>query len=153
MKLVAKPEKTIKQNPRDWGRDEWNRLRDLVEKEACHEAWGCCLYKMHRLGRIDNDEREAGDRYIQVVNNYIRLEDTDPEEGPDTELAYRRVNRAKRRYREVTEEIGFGRRVLDPLLFDERWPVGEKEHLIVKQSLMVLKNFFATGTKRKRKVA
>ena len=153
MKLVKKQDNTeqIDDDPRPRDRVVWNRIRLMVEEEACHPAWGCALYRLHRLGRIDNDEREAGDQYIKIIENHRRLQGTDPDEYPD-DLAYRRVNKAKQRHNEAREAIGFGHRILDPLLFEDRWPASEKEHLIVKQALFVLKNFLATGrTKRVRK--
>jgi hypothetical protein len=153
MKLVAKAEAVdIKDNPRPKDRVMWNRMMLVVEHEACHPAWGCALYRLHRLGRIDNDEREAGDRYWKVIEDHRREQATDPDELPEyaRDMAYRRVAKAKKRCNEATAAIGFGRRVLDPLIFEERWPQSEKEHLIVKQCLSVLKTFFLTGKRTKR---
>lgn len=152
MKLVAKPALDLQDDPRPKDRALWNGLRLLIESELAHPAWRCALYRLHREGRIDNDEREAGDRYWRVVDDYRRTQATDPEESPEIEreLEYKRINRAKKRYNEVLGMIGFGRRVLDPLIFENEWPRSEREHLIVKQCLIVLKNFFATGTKRGR---
>ena len=151
MRIVAKKEAIdLRDDPRPTDRVMWNRMRIAAEAEVIHPSWGCKLYQLHREGRIDNDEREAADEYIRVIENHKRLQATDPDDNPD-DLGYRRVNKAKQRYNDVREAIGFGRRILDPLLFEEVWPRSPKEHLIVKQCLVILKNFFATGTKRKRK--
>ena len=73
MKLAKKAEATIKQDPRVLERPIWGRLRLLVEDEACHSDWGCALYRLHRTGRIDNDQREAGDRYAILIRDHRKL--------------------------------------------------------------------------------
>ena len=150
MKSVAETEEvSIKDNPRTKDRVRWHRIMQLVETESCDRAWGCALYKLNRLGRIDNDEREAGDKYLKLVEDHRRLQETDPEElEHGKELAYKRILRAEERYNQARKLIGFGTLTLDPLISDEVWPAGEKEHLIVKQCLNILKTFFAFGTKR-----
>lgn len=152
MKVAAEKKLELEDDPRPRDRVVWNRMRLAAEAEAIHPAWGCALYRLHREGRIDNDEREAADEYIRVIENHKRIQATDPDERPD-DLGYRRVAKAKRQYNDAREAIGFGRRVLDPLLFEEQWPQSQKEHLIVKQCLIILKNLFATGTKRQRRRA
>lgn len=155
MRVVAKAEALIQDDPRPADKATWHRLKLMVEHEACHPAWGCALYRLERTGRITRDEKMAGDQYWRVCEDYKRIQATDPEDEPEQgrDLAYRRINRAKRKYDEIKGFLGFGRRVLDPLIFEERWPESEKEHLIVKQCLVLLKNFFSTGTKRVRKSA
>jgi hypothetical protein len=153
VKQVADTEEvSIKESPRTKDRVRWDRILQLVETESCDRAWGCALYKLNRRGRIDNDEREAGDKYLKLVEDHRRLQETDPEELEyGKELAYKRIRRAQELYTQARKLIGVGAQVLDPLLFDEIWPVGEKEHLIVKQCLTILKTFFASGTKRQHK--
>jgi hypothetical protein len=154
MKQVADTEPELNEDPRPLDRAKWQRLRLAVEAELIDRAWGCKLYQLHREKRIDNDEREAGDEYQRVIENHRRLQATDPEEDPaGQELAYKRIQKAKERYSDAIEAIGFGRRILDPLIFEEVYPASEKEHIIVKQCLVILKNLFATGTNRQRKKA
>jgi hypothetical protein len=155
MKLVEAEETiALDDDPRPTDRARWQRIRLAVEAELIDPAWGCKLYQLHREKRIDNDEREAGDEYYRVIENHRRLQATDPEEDEGgSELAYKRVQKAKDRYTDAREAIGFGRRVLDPLIFEEVYPASEREHLIAKQCLTILKNLFATGTKRKQKRA
>jgi hypothetical protein len=154
MKTVAETEPLLDEDPRPMDRARWQRARLAVEAELIDRAWGCKLYQLHREKRIDNDEREAGDQYQRVIENHRRLQATDPEEDPaGQELAYRRIQKAKDEYNDAREAIGFGRRVLDPLIFEEVYPACEKEHVIVKQCLVILKNLFATGTNRQRKKA
>lgn len=146
---MAKPKPDLMTDPRPQDRAMWNSLRLVLESELCHPAWRCALYRLHREGRIDNDEREAGDRYWQVIEEHRNQQQIDPDDDGD-DLTLRRINRAKKRYNEVLGVVGFGRRVLDPLIFEEQYPQSEREHLIVKQCLTVLKTFFLTGTKRQR---
>jgi hypothetical protein len=155
MKLVTAEEPiALDDDPRPADRARWQRLRLAVEAELIHRDWGCKLYQLHREKRIDNDEREAGDEYYRVIENHRRLQATDPEEDEGgSELAYKRVQKAKDRFNDAREAIGFGRRFLDPLIFEEVYPACEKEHIIIKQCLVILKNLFATGTKRQRKKA
>jgi hypothetical protein len=154
MKTVAETEPLLDEDPRPMDRARWQRARLAVEAELIDRAWGCKLYQLHREKRIDNDEREAGDQYQRVIENHRRLQATDPEEDPaGQELAYRRIQKAKDEYNDAREAIGFGRRVLDPLILEEVYPACEKEHVIVKQCLVILKNLFATGTNRQRKKA
>lgn len=73
-KLVAKKlQTTIADDPRPLDRPTWNRVRDLVSLEAIHRDWGVVLYALHRLGQLDNDEREAGDRYTALITDYRKL--------------------------------------------------------------------------------
>jgi hypothetical protein len=152
MKAVAEAEQLdINDDPRPRDRVLWNRLRLILEADLADKAWGCCLYRLHREGRISNDEREAGDRYFKVVEDHRKLQDTDPDDAPEhaRDLAYRRVNKAKAKYEDARALIGFGTRILDPLIFDEVWPSCEKEHLIAKQCLNILATFFNTGLRTK----
>jgi hypothetical protein len=74
MKAVAKKESVeLDDDPRPRDRAVWNRLRDLVYEEACHRDWGCALYRLHRTGQINNDQREAGDRFAMLAFDYKKL--------------------------------------------------------------------------------
>src|SRR5512143_435050 len=74
MKLVAKKaELELADDPRPKDRAVFNRLKLMVEHEACHPAWGCALYRLCRLGRINNDQREAGDKFAAIARDYKRL--------------------------------------------------------------------------------
>lgn len=153
MKLVAKVDPELKDDPRSVDRVSWNRIRLLAEHRAIHDAWGSVLYRLHADGRIDNDEREAGDRYWWVIEDYRRAQATDPEESPEyqRELEYKRIAKAKKRYIEVKGMLGLGRNVLDRVVIENEWPCCEREQLIVKQCLSILKTFFLSGKRTKRK--
>jgi hypothetical protein len=75
MKLVAEKQDAldIKANPRSKDRVTWHRIQDLVDTEACHRDWNIALYRLHRIGRIDNDQREAGDKYAALIRDKRKL--------------------------------------------------------------------------------
>jgi hypothetical protein len=77
MKLVTKEasEPCILDDPRPKDRVTWQRIRVAVEHEACHRDWGCALYTLHRSGRINNEQREAGDKYGMLVRDFRKLWD------------------------------------------------------------------------------
>lgn len=74
MRVVAK-DGTVRldDDPKPKERVMWQRLRVLVEEEACHRDWGCALYRLHRTGRINNEQREAGDRYVALIRDWRKL--------------------------------------------------------------------------------
>jgi hypothetical protein len=180
-------ESTLTDDPKPRDRVMWQRLRLLVEDEACHRDWGCALYRLHRTGRIDNDQREAGDKFIPIAREYKKLVHeplTDilglsagGESGglslhkqtgdirqtrqmiasawaenlkEATELEQRRDERTTKRYKEASAVAGQGLSLLEALLLDDVWPVGERGLLEVSHALTRLSHFFSTGTKRKR---
>ena len=156
MKLAKKAEETIQDDPRSV-RDPviHKRLELMVFDDAIPHTWGCMFYRFLRKHKLGSEDAIAGNQYFQLVKDHDRLQETDPDELPEhqRELAYRRIRRAKKRCNEIREHvIGFGRRILDPLLFDEVYPTSEKEHIIAKLCLANLKIYFATGTKRQRNV-
>ncbi len=74
MRVVAKSDQIqLDDDPKPRDRATWQRLRVLIEEEACHPDWGCALYRLHRTGRISNEQREAGDRYAALVRDHRKL--------------------------------------------------------------------------------
>jgi hypothetical protein len=73
MKAVAKSEPRLTNDPKPMDRATWQRMRVVVEHEACHRDWGCALYILHRTGKINNDQREAGDRYATLARDYKKM--------------------------------------------------------------------------------
>jgi hypothetical protein len=73
MKLVAKAEASIKSDPRSMERANWQYVAQAVDHEAAHRDWRCALYRLHRIGRINNDQREAGDKYLSLVQDFRAL--------------------------------------------------------------------------------
>jgi hypothetical protein len=73
MLRMAKTEVSLHVDPKPMERVTWQRLKVVVEHEACHRDWGCALYTLHRTGRIDNEQREAGDRYASLITDYRKL--------------------------------------------------------------------------------
>lgn len=173
MRVVAKREQVISNDPKPMDRVTWQRVRGLVELEAVHRDWGCALYAMHRLGRIDNDQRDAGDRYTILIRDWRKLW-RDPMSNfvvdddaaklvqfglghvaaagePSSEFETKRAERIGRRYKEARAIAGKVNPVLEDLLIDEVWPVGERGHLEIANALVRLSYFFNTGTKQVRR--
>jgi hypothetical protein len=73
MKAVAKSEPKLETNPRLLDRDNWQDVRLIVDHEAAHRDWRCALYRLHRTGRINNDQREAGDKYLKLIMDFRDL--------------------------------------------------------------------------------
>jgi hypothetical protein len=75
MKLVAakQDELDVKANPKTIDRDNWQDLRVAADHEAIHRDWKCALYRLHRVGRLNNDQREAGDKYAALIRDRRRL--------------------------------------------------------------------------------
>lgn len=122
----------------------FNRIKLMVEHEACHPAWGCVLYQLHRLGLLTNEQKEAGDLYQQIVYNYKRCQDVDPHDLPveAQELWERRIERAKSKWNLAVELLGLKRSIIDNVVIENNQPVGEREKLIVRDGLQLIANFF-----------
>jgi hypothetical protein len=73
MLKMAKTDEALTDDPKPKDRLIWGRLRLAVEDEVIHRDWGCALYRLHRTGRINNDQREAGDKYGSLVRDYRKL--------------------------------------------------------------------------------
>jgi hypothetical protein len=73
MKIVARKAATIKDDPVFLERTVWQRTSEAAAHEALHRDWGCKFYSLHRSGRINNDQREAGDRYIALILDFRKL--------------------------------------------------------------------------------
>src|SRR5512139_337655 len=177
MKLAAR-KLDIKDDPKPKDRATWQRLRLLVEEEACHPDWGCALYRLHRTGRIDNDQREAGDRYASLIRDHralwrdsmldfvvddfgaakadlnrlvqFGLGHVLADDQTESDFETKRAKRIGVRYREARAVAGPINSKLEDMLMDEVWPVGEREHKEIAFALTRLFHFFSTGTKRKR---
>jgi hypothetical protein len=190
MKAVAKTEPSLNDDPKSKDRVTWQHVRRLVEEEACHPDWACALYRLHRTGRINNDQREAGDRYARLIRDFRELwrdrmgsievyrgagrtddrEDKEPEKrnkatrdveiamghvladdlGPESEFGIKRAERIAKRYKEAREICSPAKVVVEDLLIDDIWPVGERGQMEIGYALTRLSHFFNTGTKRKR---
>jgi hypothetical protein len=75
MKLVATKQDAldVKTGPKTIDRDNWQDLRVAADHEAIHRDWKCALYRLHRIGRINNDQREAGDKYTALIRDRRKL--------------------------------------------------------------------------------
>jgi hypothetical protein len=177
MRLVVKEDRELNADPKPKDRATWQRLRVLVEDEACHRDWGCALYRLHRSGRIDNEQREAGDRYAALIRDYRKLwkdpisnimvlGEIDVNSGllvpqalavvaaeaqkNESEFEFKRARRLGDRYKEARAIAGPINSVLEDMLIEDVWPVGERGHTAISHALTRLSHFFNTGTKRKR---
>jgi hypothetical protein len=149
MKLVKKNTKAdpeLRDDPRPKDTVMWNRLRLMVEEEACDRAWGCALYRLHRTGWITTEHREAGDEYQRIVLDYVETQKRDPDEEPEDELLPRRIERAKTRYREAIDVLGLGRNVVDWLILQDNH-LTEREKYIARDALQLLANYLHSGNK------
>jgi hypothetical protein len=180
MKLVAEKAEDIRADPKTKDRVSWHRIQDLVDVEACHRDWNIALYRLHRIGRINNDQREAGDRYAALVRDrrklwhdpMLRFGVDDKHSSPlevkkvvefglghvaadssstESEFETKRAERISKRYREAAAIAGPARGILEDMLIDETWPVGERGHTAIGHALTRLSHFFNTGTKGVRK--
>lgn len=180
MKLVAKAEATVKDDPRAiLERSVWQRLRVAAEEEVLHPDWGTALYSLHRAGRINNDQREAGDRYAKLITDYRKLwrdsmldfmvDDSLVDNGEVTKLVKfglghvtaespdlsefedRRARAISKRYKEARAVAGETNRALEDLLMEDIWPVGEAGHMNIGYALTRLSHFFMMGTNRERR--
>jgi hypothetical protein len=129
---------------------KWNRLRVMIEEEAIKPTWGCPLYIAARKpgGWLTSEQREAGDKYQQAHIDYIKAQGSDPREAPDRELAYRRVHKRKRLWKEASEALYGTRHIVERFLLEELPANTEREKLAVRDGLTLLVNFFGIGNKR-----
>jgi hypothetical protein len=127
-----------------------NRLRVMIEEEAIKPTWGCPLYIAARKGGwLTSEQREAGDKYQQTRLDYIQAQGSDPRDAPDRELAYRRVHKRKRLWREATAALYGTRHMVDRFVLEELPACTQRERLAVKDGLTLLVNFFGlSGNKR-----
>lgn len=74
LKMAKESETTIKDDPRTiLERSIWQRVRLAACVEVLHPDWGTALYALHRANRLDNDQREAGDRYARLIRDFRKL--------------------------------------------------------------------------------
>ena len=58
---------------------EFQRMKEAVSAAVLHPVWVCQLWRMHHFGEISGLEREAGDRWIELVRDHKRfIEDSPP---------------------------------------------------------------------------
>jgi hypothetical protein len=115
----------------------FNRIRDLVDKEVLHQAWGCRLWALEREDKITTEQRKAGDAYVNLTEAYKTAfygSVTDPDED---EL--KKLNSLKKRYKESQDLLAHGdikiRRAVDELCLQELAPVCEADLKRVKTGL------------------
>jgi hypothetical protein len=73
MLKMAKTAPTITDDPKSIDRANWQNISLAADNEAIHRDWRCALYRLHRIGKIDNDQREAGDLYAKLIRDYRGL--------------------------------------------------------------------------------
>ena len=146
------PDPTLKDDPRPKDVVAWNRVRNMVLDEACHQDWGCALYRLHRNGLIKDEQREAGDSYFKLIDGYNKAQEKDPDTmtGNMRNGFLRKLERTKRRREEVIDILGMGRGLLDALVFGEEYPATERQRVFIKAMLAQLAVFFNTGRRKAR---
>jgi hypothetical protein len=137
----------VKFDPRIKDLVRFNRIRDLVDKEILHQAWGCQLWALERLDKITKEQRMAGDAYIHLTDahrNVIYSPTTAFE--PDEAM---RADRIKGRYRDSQDLLKHGdvkiRRAVDELVFEDLHPGCEADLKRVRDGLSRLEIFFGIG--------
>lgn len=77
MRLVGKKsnkstddDASIRDDPRIRDAAIFNRIKRMVEEEACHQEWGSELGILHRLGHITKAEWDAGNEYEKVERSH-----------------------------------------------------------------------------------
>lgn len=126
----------------------YNRLSIMIQEEAIKPTWGCPLYiAARRGGWLTEDQKRAGDKYQQLWIDYRQAQASDPREGADRELAYRRVHRRKRLWRDATAALYGTRHMVDRFVIEELPAITERERLAVKDGLTLLVNFFGLRNK------
>jgi hypothetical protein len=142
----------LKDDPRVRDAVGWNRIKVMVLEEACDRAWGCALYRLNRVGLINTEQREAGDRYWKIIDDYKQTQKIDPDDSlneKDREFQLARINKAKKKREDVIDILGGGRMLLDDLIISEIYPTSEREKKLLVVMLEALNIFFSRGTKRK----
>ena len=153
--MAKKPNKStidiaLRDDPRVKDPVMWNRLRIMVEQEACDRAWGCKLYILHRIGFLTTEQREAGDIYQKIVMDHNRWQQEDPDDYPSDELILRRVEKAKSKWQGAIDVLGIGRNVVDWLVMQDN-QLSEREQFIARDALQLLANYLRLGIKREQK--
>lgn len=146
-----KPEVSLKNDPRIRDAAIWNRLRIMVEHDACDRAWGCPLYILHRTGLITTEQREAGDRYHKIVEDHRECQSMDIDEFlPEArDFQRRRIERARVKYEDAIDVLGLGRNIIDWLIIHENSLCGEREKRNARDALQLLANYFGTGIRKR----
>lgn len=142
---TSKPSEEIKEDPRKIKEvAEWNRLRLVIYHESGHQAWGYPLYALHRSGKISERQREAGDAYFRVVQDYNRVQQIDIDAVPDRakDFQLRRIKKAKERYQDALDVLGIGRKLVESLLFEHEYPATERQLHLLKACLEQLSILF-----------
>jgi hypothetical protein len=156
MLKMAKAEADVKlgDDPRIMDVVRWQRLREMVEKEAVRDTWGCELYIAARPGGwLKSEHRQAGDKYHILTRDHYASQATDPDEleEPQRQLAYARIAKRKRAWRDANEVLGVSRALVMAFVLDDVAMVTETEKMVVRDGLQLLVNLFAKGTKQVRK--
>jgi hypothetical protein len=139
----------LKIDPRVKDPVRFNRIRDLVDKEILHQAWGCRLWAMEREGKITTDQRKAGDAYVNLTEAYktgFYGSVTDLDDDEREKLIW-----LKKRYKDAQGLLAHGdlkiRRAIDELCLEELAPVCEADIKRVRAGLTRLEVFFNVKNK------
>jgi hypothetical protein len=124
---------------------KFNRIRDLVDKEILHQAWGCKLWTLERQGKITADQRKAGDQFCYLTEDYqnaVYGHEPLPEDKP-------KHKRIKSKYADMVYLLTRGdpyiRRAVEELCLEELTPVTEADIKRVRDGLTRLEVFFRVG--------
>lgn len=149
--MAKKAQLELNADPRPLDRAMHNRIRLMVEHDAIDRAWGSMLYILHRTGKIDNDQREAGDRYWELYNNFVKTQQIDPDDCEIAkEFTLKRIKRDKRRFQEARESMGIYYNSVHDLVWHDLWPQNLRKAWLGLSRLS--KFFLVGGTKRQQNV-
>lgn len=141
----------LKNDPRVRDPVIFNRLKLMVEHEACHPAWGCVLYQMHRLGQLTNEQKEAGDVYQGIFHDFRRVQELDPNDFPGMEDYWLgRISSIKSRWEKARELLGLSQKAVDSIVIENEQPSGERDRRLAQEGLQLIANFFVSSGRNKR---
>jgi hypothetical protein len=145
-------EPMLKGDPREVG--VYNRVRYLVDKEALHEAWGCQLWTLHRLGKISQEEKRAGDLYLKKYMMYGAIQAVDPDVLDEDRKD--KLYNTRARWRDLRDELNknaHGRCIkdcLDALVVHDNH-LTERGFRAARVGLTILIDFFGLRNKQRTK--
>jgi hypothetical protein len=139
----------VKTDPRMRDPVRFNRIRDLVDKEILHQAWGCRLWALERMDKITTDQRKAGDAYVNLTEAYKTAFYGSVSDMDDDEKE--KLTWLKKRYKDVQGLLTHGdikiRRAVDELCLEELAPICEADLKRVRAGLTRLEVFFNVKNK------
>lgn len=159
----------LRSDPRARDVGEWNGMKEMVKHHALNPAWTCQLWRLHHEGKLFSHQREAGDRYYELVKRYRNTINAPAPTAKVSKLerGYGRIEidpevldvEQRKEYQDHLEKIqgqydklwkhlverhsGIAiTRALNHLVIDDLAPVGYEQFLLAKEGLKLLAEYF-----------